>query len=108
MIMAKFPNFLADQSRDDAAAEVQASDKPRPLGHPWQIVAAVCVQRFPKLSRERTNLEQRFEEMMDTVRAERSRLSDFELEEREQLRRKRERERKALEEDLDGAQVVCG
>ncbi len=39
---------------------------------------------------------------------ERSRLSDFELEEREYMRKKREREKKALEEDLDETQVrVC-
>ena len=66
----------------------------------------MCVQRFPKLSREKTDLEQQYEEMIDTVRAERSRLSDFELEEKEQLRQKRERERRALEEDLDSYQDV--
>ena len=59
----------------------------------------MCVQRFPTLSREKADLEKRYEEMFDTVRVERSRLSDFELEEKEHLRQKKERERRALEDD---------
>lgn len=40
------------------------------------------------------------EALKDELRLERSRLSDFELEEAEYLRMKRERERRALEEDI--------
>ena len=65
----------------------------------------VCVQRFPTLSRAKTDLEQRFEEMQMVIRTERSRLSDFELEEAEYFRKKKKRERMAMEEDLDESQV---
>ena len=65
----------------------------------------MCVQRFPTLSQEKTDIEQRYEELRETLRLERSQLSDFELEEAEHLQRKRERERRALEEDMDETQV---
>ena len=68
----------------------------------------VCVQRFPTLSRAKTDLEQRFEEMQMVIRTERSRLSDFELEEAEYFRKKKKRERMAMEEDLDESQVCSG
>lgn len=38
--------------------------------------------------------------MQEQLRVERSRLSDHELEEREYVKQKRERERQALEEDV--------
>lgn len=66
----------------------------------------MCVQRMPILSKEKTELEREYEELKDTMREESSKLSDFELEEIEYLREKREREKRALEEDLDGAQVI--
>ena len=40
-------------------------------------------------------------QLQDQLRLERSRLSDFELEEREHMRMKRQREKRALEEDVD-------
>ncbi len=60
---------------------------------------------MPLLSREKPDLEVRVEELKDKLRWERARLSDFELEERENTRLKREREKRALDEDLDGGQV---
>lgn len=90
------------------SSQVSSSDPdapPRPVGHPWRVVAAVCVQRFPILSREKLELELRYEALKDIMREERSRLSDFELEELEHNQKKRERERRALEEDLDERQV---
>ncbi len=83
------------------AAVKEASPTPQP----WRIVAATCVQRMPLLSREKPDLEVRVEELKDKLRWERARLSDFELEERENTRLKREREKRALDEDLDGGQV---
>ena len=77
----------------------------KPVLHPWRVVAGVCIQRFPTLTPDKTDLEQRFEEMQSVMRVERSRLSDFELEEAEYLRKKKERERKAQEEDLEELQV---
>ena len=77
----------------------------RPVGHPWRVVSAVCVQRMPSLSREKSEIELRYEELKDTIRAEKSKLSDFELEEVKHLKMKKERQRRALEEDLDMTQV---
>ena len=68
-------------------------------------MSAVCVQRMPSITREKTELELRYEELKDTMRAERSRLSDFELDEAKHLEMKKEREKRALEEDIDAAQV---
>ncbi len=72
---------------------------------PWRIVAATCVQRMPLLSRERSELEVRVEMLKDKGRWESSRLSEFELELRENNRLKKDREKRALEEDLDEGQV---
>ena len=77
------------------------------MGHPWRIVSAVCVQRMPSLTREKTAMELRYEEMKDTLRAERSRMSDFELEELEHFKMKKERQKRALEEDMDTAPVCA-
>lgn len=79
-------------------APVQEDSKP--LGYPWRIVVAVCVQRLPSLSREKTDVERRYQKLKEQLRVERSRLSDHELEEREYVKQKRERERQALEEDV--------
>ena len=65
----------------------------------------MCVQRMPSLVRQKSDLEQRYDDLKDTLRLERSRLSDFELEEAKHAAMKREREKRALEEDLDMAQV---
>lgn len=76
-----------------------------PTTLPWRIVAATCVQRMPLLTREKSELEVRVEELKDKLRWESSRLSDFELEQRENNRLKKARDKRALEEDLDEAQV---
>ena len=54
---------------------------------------------MPTLSREKHALELKYEQMKDQVRAERSKLSDFELEERDYERKKKARIKKAQEED---------
>ncbi len=93
-------------SGDGAYTSTNAAVKEAsPTPQPWRIVAATCVQRMPLLIRERPKLEARVEELKDKLRWERARLSDFELEERENSRLKREREKRALDEDLDGVQV---
>lgn len=87
----------------DTSTEVESDSKT--VGHPWRVVAGVCVQRFPILTPNKTDLEHRFEEMQSVMRVERSRLSDFELEEAEYRKKKKERERQAQEEDLGELQV---
>ena len=83
----------------------QLSEEPRPVGYPWRIVSAICVQRFPTLVKEKTPLELEFLAMQEQQRTERSRLSDFELEEKRHLEKKAAREKRALEEDVDASQV---
>ena len=61
----------------------------------------MCVQRMPTLSREKTALEMEHEELQDQVRMERSKLSDFELEELDYEAAKKARIKKALEEDAN-------
>lgn len=95
--------FSASESREDVATGVRSDSKP--MGHPWRTVVGVCVQRFPTLSRAKTDLEQQFEELQMVIRTERSRLSDFELEEAEYFKKKKKRERMAMEEDLEESQV---
>ena len=60
---------------------------------------------MPSLVREKSDIEQRYEGLKDMLRLERSRLSDFELEEAKHTAMKRERQKRALEEDLDVTQV---
>ena len=47
----------------------------------WRIVSSLCLARFPKLVRPKTELELQFEAVQEQLRLERSRLSDYELEE---------------------------
>ena len=91
------------ESGEDIATGMRSDSKP--MGHPWRTVVGMCVQRFPTLSRAKTDLEQQFEELQMVIRAEKSRLSDFELEEAEYLKKKKKRERMAMEEDLEESQV---
>ena len=47
----------------------------------WKIVSSVCLARFPKLTRPKTELQLQFEAVQEQLKLERSRLSDYELEE---------------------------
>ena len=47
----------------------------------WRIVSSVCLARFPKLVRTKSKLQLQFEAVKEQLRLERSRLSDYELEE---------------------------
>jgi hypothetical protein len=76
------------------------SEIPSDVCQELRIVAAACVQRMPILSREKSALEFKYEEMKDQARMERSKLSDFELEEQEYESMKRERIKKAQEEGV--------
>ena len=103
-IVPHYSNFTT-HAVDEATPPTQQAAPSSFLGQPWRIVAAACVQRLPLLSREKSEIELRVDALKDTLRAERSRLSNFELEERENQRLKRQREKRALEEDLDEVQV---
>lgn len=77
----------------------------KPVGFPWRIVSAVCVQRFPTLSRQKTQFEVEFEEHKDIRRGEKSRISNHELTQLDYARKRAERNKKALAESLDDTQV---
>lgn len=74
-------------------------------GKRWKIKAAACLQRFPVVSGEKGALEQQYEEFMEQLRFEKSRLSDYELEELREKEKVEARQKKALEEDLSDAQL---
>lgn len=76
-----------------------------PVSNHWRIVSAVCVQRFPSICRVKTSLEKEFYDMQIRLQIQKSRLSDFEVEEKDYLEKKLAREKKAMEEDLDVSQV---
>jgi large subunit ribosomal protein L46 len=74
----------------------------------WRIVSSVCVQRFPTISRAKTQLEQQFHDLQVDFRMKKSRLSEFELEEKKYLEAKRDREKKAMEENIDVSRLDGG
>ena len=39
------------------------SENSRPLGFPWRVVVAVCVQRLPTLSKDTADVERRYREL---------------------------------------------
>lgn len=68
-------------------------------------MAGVCVLRMPSLSREKSATALQFEEMMDQIQMEKSKLSDFELEVMEHKRAREERIKKALEDERPESEV---
>lgn len=40
-----------------------AHEDPKPLGYPWRIVVATCVERLPSLGQEKTDIERQYEEL---------------------------------------------
>ena len=46
------------------------SESSRPLGFPWRVVVAVCVQRLPTLSKETVDVERRYHELKVRVASE--------------------------------------
>lgn len=71
----------------------------------WTIKASACLQRFPVVSREKRGLERQYEDFLEQLRFEKSRLSDYELEELKEKEKLEARRKQALEEDLSDAQL---
>ena len=66
----------------------------------WRIVSSLCLARFPKLIRPKMELQLQFEAIQEQLRLERSRLSDYELEEIKIKEIMEEIERKAKLDEL--------
>ncbi|XP_070559642.1 large ribosomal subunit protein mL46-like [Ptychodera flava] len=45
----------------------------------WQLMSAVCLERYPVVTRELTDIEQRYQDLLDTMELEKSVLSDHEV-----------------------------
>lgn len=66
---------------DEGHASASNDSKINRKSAQWKIVSSVCLARFPKLTRQKTELQLQFEAIQEQLRLERSRLSDYELEE---------------------------
>lgn len=71
----------------------------------WTIKASACLQRFPAVSNEKGEVERQYEAFLEQLRFEKSRLSDYELEELQEKEKLEARRKQALEEDLSDAQL---
>jgi len=66
----------------------------------WRTVGSVCLARFPRLTQPKSELRLQFEAIQNQLRFEKSRLSDFELEEIKIKEIVEEIERKAKLDEL--------
>jgi large subunit ribosomal protein L46 len=74
----------------------------RSEGFPWRLVAATCVIRFPTVSRDKPELQKRFEEIQIQKETERSVLSNYELQQIRRAEEQRQYEKRLAEgEELD-------
>ncbi|KAK7101606.1 large ribosomal subunit protein mL46-like isoform X2 [Littorina saxatilis] len=77
----------------------------------WQLVSAVCLQRQPIITAEKTELEQQYADMMAQMELETSLLSDQELRAIEdkaiEAKRKQQEENETGEGEVEGARVTA-
>lgn len=62
-----------------------------------KIYSAVCIERLPLITPDKTELEKKYEELQDEIELEKSALSDDEVE----LKKVAERKKKLTERDED-------
>lgn len=76
-------NKVEPESVSSVEDEIEDTSQPKisKSSARWKIVSSVCLARFPKLTRPKTELQLQFEAVQEQLRLERSRLSDYELEE---------------------------
>ena len=87
---------------DSISSAEESISRPKTDGNSaqWRIVSSLCLARFPKLIRPKMELQLQFEAVQEQLRLERSRLSDYELEEIKIKEIMEEIERKAKIDEL--------
>lgn len=80
--------------------QVLTDSQPRTSKISWRTVGSVCLARFPRLTRPKSDLRLQFEAIQNQLRFEKSRLSDYELEEIKIKEIVEEIERKAKLDEL--------
>lgn len=74
---------VSNRAAPDSISSAEDVSRPKNCGKTsqWRVVSSVCLARFPKLIQPKTELQMQFEAVQEQLRLERSRLSDYELEE---------------------------
>ena len=85
MIFKAFSYILLDGSKPNAI-RIFSSVQPKPRGS--RIFSGICVQRLPVITKERSELEKRYEELQDQLELEHSALSEDEVQCKEILEQK--------------------
>mgnify|MGYP001795301190 CR=1 FL=1 len=81
---------------EDQRQHEQTSHKP-------SILTAVCLERLPRITPNKTELEKRFESLQDQLELEHSVLSDEEIE----LKRLNQRKKKVSDDDDQGLMEIA-
>ncbi|XP_038069567.1 39S ribosomal protein L46, mitochondrial-like [Patiria miniata] len=72
----------------------------------WQLVSAVCLERYPVVSQDRVGIEQEYGNLLETVELENSLLSEHELQVAQHKERMLKKQSGVLEDDDDERELV--
>ncbi|XP_041377704.1 39S ribosomal protein L46, mitochondrial-like [Gigantopelta aegis] len=77
-------------------------------GRQWQLASAVCLERHPVITSEKTELEQKMSKLMERMELEYSLLSDHELRHKEDLLLAQKRKQEDYEEtEIDASRLTA-